>query len=90
MAYSEFRRSKKRRSRFDLTAAILKALMSESLTAYQMIFHLNLNAKRANKYLEELRQKGLVELRRDGKISTYVITPKGIDWLNDYLKLIHE
>ena len=53
-----------------------------------MIAHLNLNAQRAKEYLDELRRKEFVIAHREHRSTVYSITPKGRDWLNDYMKII--
>jgi predicted transcriptional regulator len=78
----------RRRSHIELLASILRALKSDSLTKYEMIFHLNLNTRSVGQCLDELRQKGLVESRQKGRSTIYSITPKGIEWLGDYKKII--
>jgi predicted transcriptional regulator len=63
-------------------AAILKALMSEPLTGYQMIGPLNLNFQKAKLVLVELRRRGLAEAHREKRSTIYSITSKGRDWLS--------
>lgn len=81
---------KARRSRLDLQAAIVRRSASNKVTANYLILRLNLNNRLLKSYLGELLEKGLIEVRREGRFATYSATPKGIDWLNLYWKLVGE
>jgi predicted transcriptional regulator len=77
-----------RRSRLDLYAAIVKALISDGITANALIIHLNLNSRLAKKYLAGLLQEGLIEVQREGRFATYSATQEGREWFELYWRAV--
>lgn len=73
---------RKRRQSLDIIADILK-IATEKASKTTIIYKVNLNFNRANKYLNLLLSKGL--LTKEGLINTrYITTTKGIQFLKHY------
>ncbi len=77
-----------RRSHLEVLAVIIKCMMSDTLSTHQLIFHANLNRQLAKQYLGELRGKGLIETNLVNGVTRYSATPKGIEWLRTYVRLL--
>lgn len=73
---------RKRRSKLDLYADILKAVKDESRKTH-IVFEANLNFKRCEKYLEKLKENGLVEINAHSPLQ-WDITDKGREYLEKY------
>jgi len=79
-----------RRTRLDIEAAILSAVASDNLTMNKIIFHVNLNRKRAKESVQNLFHSGFLQVHNHSRFDTYSITQKGIDWLDRYKLLVRE
>jgi len=74
------------RSRLDIIADILRVVSKEGAKKTQIMYQANLSYKLLNKYLAEVAEAGLVRLQREERI--YVITSKGIEFLEKYKKYL--
>jgi len=76
---------RERRSKVDLYADILRAVKDKSRKTH-IVYEANLNFKRCENYLDELRDNGLVEVRAHSPLQ-WDITEKGRDFLEKYGQL---
>lgn len=67
-----------RRGKIDIIADILKSVKQNKLTKTAIVYHANLNFKRASQYLNMLLSMGLVAVTDD---AYYYITDIGKDYL---------
>lgn len=74
-----------RRTRMDIYADILKAVGEESRKTL-IVYEANLNFKRCKKYLNKLKENGLVEVKSHSPLA-WTITEKGKDFLERYSKM---
>ncbi len=79
-----------RRTGLDIDAAILSALAFDNLSINKIVFHLNLNRKRAKNRVEALFYSGFLQVHNHARFDSYSITQKGIDWLSRYKRLMQE
>lgn len=52
----------------------------------RVLYRANLAYDRLNKHLQELVSKGLLEERQEGESRYYVLTPKGLDFIDNVRK----
>lgn len=71
-----------RRARMDIYADILKAIGEESRKT-NIVYEANLNFKRCKKYLNKLKENGLVEVKSRSPMA-WTITEKGKEFLEEY------
>ncbi len=71
-----------RRTRFDVYADLLTAVKHKSRKTH-IVYKANLNFKRCNEYLEQLRKNGLVEVRAHSPLQ-WDLTEKGSKFLEKY------
>jgi len=72
------------RNRLDIIADVLHVVGKEGAKKTQIMYQANLSYKVLTKYLTEVIEAGLVRLQRNERI--YVITSKGIEFLEKYKK----
>lgn len=74
--------SQDRRTRLDVYADILKAIGEESRKTH-IVYEANLNFKRCRRYLDNLRNNGLIKVQSKSPL-TWTITQKGKNFLKKY------
>jgi predicted transcriptional regulator len=68
--------SERRRSRFRIYVEILDLLRKGPMTPYEVSFHLRLNSKRTNEYIEFLAEKKFLDcIDQEGKLVCTITTP---------------
>ena len=72
------------RNRLEIIADMLHVVNEGSVKKTQIMYQANLSYKLLTKYLTEVIEAGLVRLQRNERI--YVITSKGIEFLEKYKK----
>lgn len=84
-SFGESRRNGvKRRSHIEILAAILRALASEYLTTNEVAIRVHLNWALAESYMKELSQKGHIESKKIGELTSYSATEAGVSWLKRF------
>ena len=73
----------KNRSRYEVTAAILKAASSGD-TRTKIVYVAMLGSAQCKLYLDSLIKSGLVHEVNDGDKMVYKVTPKGVKFLSYY------
>jgi predicted transcriptional regulator len=72
----------KQRSVLRINLDILNAVREEGdAKPTHILYRANLSHERLVKYLDELTNKGLIEMKQDGENRTYSVTPKGVSFL---------
>lgn len=67
----------RRRSRFRICVEILEVLKGGPMTPFEIAFQLRLNSKRTRAYIEQLKEKELVERSLHEDTFVYGLTPRG-------------
>lgn len=78
-----------RRSKLQILIDILSTVQAQRSRAKftHILYKANLTHKRLKEYLEMLMEKGFVEEVKTKGRSTYKITPKGEEFLNEFRRL---
>ncbi|KXA96882.1 hypothetical protein AKJ38_02385 [candidate division MSBL1 archaeon SCGC-AAA259I14] len=76
---------RERRTRMDVYADVLESVRDASRKTH-IVYEANLNFKRCKKYLNKLKENGLVEVQSQSPLA-WVITEKGKDFLEEYNKI---
>jgi len=79
-----------RRSQLEMEAEILRALAAESLSTYNLIYHVGLNRRTAKRSIGEVLTRGLIEAKRTERGIQYSITAKGTEWLSLYKNIVRD
>lgn len=74
--------AEKQRSVLRINLDILNAVSAEGeAKPTHILYKANLSHERMVRYLDELTNKGLIEMKQDGENRTYKLTPKGVGFL---------
>jgi predicted transcriptional regulator len=74
----------KPRSRLKIYLDILTTIKGEqNAKPTRILYKANLSYERLTKYMEEMVSKGLIDEKKDGENRYYVMTPKGVEFLNE-------
>jgi predicted transcriptional regulator len=84
------KKGKKRRSHLDTQAEILKILASEYLTMNQIVIRANLNRPLTKIHINQLLQKGHLEVKKTQGFACYSASQKGIAWVKRFEALVQE
>lgn len=79
---------KKKRSRLELYACILKHLTVEPRTTRHIMLHENLSYTLTKECIQNLLKKGLLEVRLSDEGKSYNATPKGVEFIENYRKTV--
>ena len=81
---------KGKRERLQVIYDILIAIDSKNgkIKPTHIMYKANLSHQMLNEYLKELISKEFIEEKKSKLGKTYYITPKGINYLNEYKKVI--
>jgi len=82
--------TRKRRTRLDLIALLIKVSSIEYITLYDIIIHTGMNRRLAKPYVEFLVKQGFLERNNLGRVSGYRATERGLRWLEKYISLKRE
>jgi predicted transcriptional regulator len=74
-----------KRSRLDIISEILSEALG-GIGKTRLMYRANLSFKRREKYVGELIDLGLIEIR-SGSFTVYITTQRGQEWLKNYKKI---
>jgi len=79
----------KYRSQIRIYADMLRAIEKEKGDAKptHILYGANLSHDRLVKYLAQLKEQGLIEEKENSEKTTYSLTDKGIEFLNEFRKV---
>jgi predicted transcriptional regulator len=78
-----------RRSQLEIVYDMLKAIQDKGgkIKPTHLLYKSNLSHKRMKGYVEDLEKKGFMHSEAAGEKSMYVITEKGLKFLQEYQKV---
>lgn len=79
----------KKRNKLEIVRDILEVIKSKSgkIKPTHILYKSNLSHEMMNLYLDELKEKELIEEIQKDKTRTYTITKRGIEYLNQYRRI---
>ena len=87
MAITQAQAPRPKRTRLDIWAAILDALVAGDATLNRLVVAGNLNRTSAREYVQQLVSEGLIQTKHE-RFLKYSITNDGIRWLKTYRGLV--